>query len=78
HYSSNLKTATAVFPNNNPIIRTLAAVNRDLQILFKHLPLPYRAEVPERDGGYLIATAHITQTDTSPETIRIMIEAAKE
>ena len=38
----------------------------------------YRAEVLGRDGGYLMAPAHIIQADTSPETIKIMIEAAKE
>ncbi|MCP4376040.1 MAG: hypothetical protein GY794_07695 [bacterium] len=38
----------------------------------------YRAEVLGRDGGYLLAPAHIIQADTSPETIEVMIEAAKE
>ena len=38
----------------------------------------YRADVLGRDGGYLMAPAHIIQADTSPDTIKIMIEAAKE
>lgn len=37
----------------------------------------YRAQVLGRNGGYLIAPAHIIQADTTPETIKAMIEAAK-
>jgi len=38
----------------------------------------YRCEVLGRDGGYLLAPAHILQADVKPETVKVMIEAAKE
>ncbi len=40
--------------------------------------IKYRAKVLGRNGGYLLAPAHIIQADTSMETIKVMIEAAKE
>lgn len=36
-----------------------------------------RSKILGRDGGYLLAPAHIIQADTSPDTIKVMIEAAK-
>lgn len=36
-----------------------------------------RCEILGKDGGYLLAPAHIIQSDTSPETVKIMIEEAK-
>lgn len=40
--------------------------------------IKYRAEVLGRNGGYLLAPVHIIQADTSMETIKVRIEAAKE
>ncbi|PIE31329.1 hypothetical protein CSA56_18560 [candidate division KSB3 bacterium] len=53
------------------------------QLLPKGDPEEIRKEVQRRarilgdNGGYLLAPAHILQADTSPETIELMIEAAK-
>ncbi len=38
----------------------------------------YRENILGKDGGYLLAPAHIIQSDVSPETIFTMIEAARE
>jgi len=40
--------------------------------------IKYRCSVLGDKGGYLLAPAHIIQTDVKPETVKIMIEAAKE
>ena len=40
--------------------------------------IKYRCEVLGKNGGYLLAPAHILQADVKPETIQIMIEAAHE
>ena len=37
-----------------------------------------RCEILGANGGYLLAPAHIIQADVSPETVKLMIEAAKE
>lgn len=37
-----------------------------------------RCEIPGRNGGYMLAPAHIVQADVSPGTVRVMIEAAEE
>jgi len=37
-----------------------------------------RCEILGENGGYLLAPAHILQADVTPETVRVMIEAAKE
>ncbi len=37
-----------------------------------------RCEILGADGGYLLAPAHIIQADVSAETVKLMIEAAKE
>ena len=34
--------------------------------------------VGNANGGYLLAPAHIIQADTAPETVRLMIDAARE
>lgn len=38
----------------------------------------YRCEVLGANGGYLLAPAHILQADVRPETIQVMIDAARE
>ncbi|MEN6309683.1 MAG: uroporphyrinogen decarboxylase family protein [Anaerohalosphaeraceae bacterium] len=38
----------------------------------------YRCEVLGANGGYLLAPAHILQADVTPETIQVMIDAARE
>ena len=38
----------------------------------------YRCEILGRNGGYLLAPAHIIQADVAPETVCAMIDAAKE
>jgi uroporphyrinogen decarboxylase len=40
--------------------------------------IKYRCEVLGANGGYLLAPAHIIQADVKPETINIMVQAAKE
>ena len=40
--------------------------------------IKYRCEVLGRGGGYLLAPAHILQADVKPETVKVMIEAARE
>lgn len=40
--------------------------------------IKYRCQVLGRDGGYLLAPAHIIQADVKPETVLLMIEAAQE
>lgn len=37
-----------------------------------------RCEILGKNGGYMAAPAHIIQADTTPETVKIMIEAVKE
>ena len=37
-----------------------------------------RAEVMGRDGGYLMAPAHIIQADTSPETVEAMVRIVRD
>jgi uroporphyrinogen decarboxylase len=37
-----------------------------------------RIEILGRGGGYLLAPAHIIQNDVSPDTVRLMVDAAKE
>ena len=37
-----------------------------------------RCEILGKNGGYMLAPAHIIQSDTTPETVKIMINAAKE
>jgi uroporphyrinogen decarboxylase len=36
-----------------------------------------RAEILGKDGGYLMAPAHIIQADTAPETVELMLEIIK-
>jgi uroporphyrinogen decarboxylase len=36
-----------------------------------------RAAILGKDGGYLMAPAHIIQADVSPETVESMLKAAK-
>jgi len=40
--------------------------------------IKYRCGVLGKNGGYLLAPAHIIQADVTPETVKVMIEAAKE
>jgi len=37
-----------------------------------------RCQILGANGGYLLAPAHIIQADVAPETVKLMIEAAKE
>ncbi|HDY88875.1 MAG TPA: hypothetical protein ENH82_12285, partial [bacterium] len=38
----------------------------------------YRCEVLGENGGFLLAPAHIIQADVTPETVKVMIDAARE
>lgn len=40
--------------------------------------IKFRCEILGENGGYMAAPAHIIQADTTPETVKIMIEAIKE
>ena len=40
--------------------------------------IQYRCEVLGANGGYLLAPAHIIQSDVKPETVEVMIDAAHE
>ena len=40
--------------------------------------IKHRCEILGKNGGYMLAPAHIIQSDTTPETVKVMIEAAKE
>ena len=40
--------------------------------------IKYRCEILGANSGYLLAPAHIIQTDVEPETIEVMIAAARE
>ena len=40
--------------------------------------IKYRCEVLGENGGYLLAPAHIIQADVTGQTVKVMIEAAKE
>jgi uroporphyrinogen decarboxylase len=40
--------------------------------------IKYREEILGRNGGYLLAPAHIIQADVKPETVSEMIQAARE
>ena len=40
--------------------------------------IKYRCEVLGENGGYLLAPAHIIQTDVTAETVKAMVEAARE
>lgn len=40
--------------------------------------IKYRCRILGDNGGYLLAPAHIIQADVKPETVKVMIEAAKE
>jgi uroporphyrinogen decarboxylase len=49
---------------------------RDKEAIRKEIR--YRCEVLGANGGYLLAPAHILQADVTPETIKVMIDAARE
>lgn len=40
--------------------------------------IKYRCEILGANGGYLMAPAHILQADVNPETVEVMIDAARE
>ncbi len=40
--------------------------------------IKYRCSVLGENGGYLLAPAHIIQADVTAETVKVMVEAAKE
>lgn len=40
--------------------------------------IKYRCGILGKNGGYMLAPAHIIQSDTTPETVKVMIQAAKE